>query len=145
MRTRLDEIDPQLLLPAFSSLFSLIQRGKVVEDYKFLDEYVLVACDGTGLFSSEQIHCSNCCEKHHKDGRISYYHQMLAGVMIHPDVKEVFPFCPEPISKPDGSSKNDCEQNAFKRFLNNFYKEHPHLKAIFTNDALSSKAPFIRR
>ncbi len=144
MRTRLDEIDSQLLRPAFTGLFSVIQRGKVVEDYRFLDKYVLVACDGTGLFSSEQIHCTNCCEKHHKDGRISYYHQMLAGVLIHPNVKEVFPFCPEPISKPDGSTKNDCEQNAFRRFVEHFQKEHSHINVIFTNDALSSKAPYIR-
>jgi hypothetical protein len=144
MRERLDAVDPQLLRPAFTGLFSLMQRGKVVEDYKFLDGYVLAACDATGLFSSEQIHCSNCCEKHHKDGRISYYHQMLAGVLIHPDHKEVFPFCPEPISKPDGSTKNDCEQNAFRRFLEHFHREHPQLQVIFTNDALSSKAPYIR-
>lgn len=144
MRTRLDEVDPQLLRPAFTDLFSLIQRGKVVEEYKFLNKYVLAACDGTGLFSSEDIHCANCCEKHHKNGSISYYHQMLAGVLIHPDIKEVFPFCPEPISKSDGSTKNDCEQNAFKRFLAHFKKEHPQLNVIFTNDALSSKAPYIR-
>lgn len=144
MRERLDKVDPQLLRPAFTSLFSLIQRGKIIEDYKFLGNYVLCADDGTGLFSSEAIHCSNCCEKHHKDGRITYYHQMMAGVLIHPDHKEVFPFCPEPISKSDGSTKNDCEQNAFRRFVQHFHREHPHLQVIFTNDALSSKAPYIR-
>ncbi len=144
MRERLDEVDPQQLRKAFTSLFSSMQRGKVIEDYKFLDGYVLAACDGTGMFSSEQVHCSNCCEKHHKDGRITYYHQMLAGVLIHPDRKEVFPFCPEPISKSDGSTKNDCEQNAFRRFVGHFHAEHPRLKVIFTNDALSSKAPYIR-
>ncbi|MGZ3634245.1 MAG: hypothetical protein ACXVAJ_07965 [Parachlamydiaceae bacterium] len=127
MRARLDEVDPLLLRSAFTSLFSVIQRGKVTEDYRFLKKYVLAACDGTGLFPSEDIHCANCCEKHHKDGSISYYHQMLASVLIHPDVKEVFPFCPEPISKFDGSTKNDCEQNAFKRFLEHFIKEHPNL------------------
>jgi hypothetical protein len=144
MRERLDKVDPKYLRPAFTSLFSLVQRGKVVEDYKFLDNYVLAACDGTGLFSSEQVHCSNCCKKHHKDGRITYYHQMLAGVLIHPDQKEVFPFCPEAISKTDGSTKNDCEQNAFRRFVEHFRREHPRLQIIFTNDALSSKAPYIR-
>lgn len=144
MRERLDNIDPESLRPAFTSVFSLIQRGKVIEDYKFLGEYVLVACDGTHLFSSEKVHCSNCCEKHHKDGRITYYHQMLAGVLIHPDQSEVFPFCPEPISKSDGNTKNDCEQNATSRFLEDFHKEHPRLKVIFTMDALSSKGPYLR-
>ena len=35
MRERLDKVDPQLLRPTFTGLFSLIQRGKVMEDYKF--------------------------------------------------------------------------------------------------------------
>jgi hypothetical protein len=144
LRERLDEVDPQLLRPIFTDLFSLIQRGKVIEDYKFLDNYVIAACDGTGMFSSEKVHCSNCCEKHHKDGRVTYYHQMLAGVLVHPDHKEVFPFCPEPISKLDGATKNDCEQNATIRFLEHFRREHPRLNVIFTADALSAKAPYIR-
>ena len=144
LRERLDQVDPQLLRPAFTELFSLIQRGKVIDDYKVLGDYVFAAGDGTGMFSSEKVHCSNCCEKHHKDGRVTYYHQMLAGVLVHPDHREVFPFCPEPISKSDGATKNDCEQNAGRRFLEHFHREHPRLKVIFTFDALSAKAPYIR-
>lgn len=144
MRERLDEVEPSSIRPAFTALFSMIQRGKVLEDYNFLDGYVLMPCDGTGMFSSETVHCSNCCEKHHRDGRITYYHQMLSGVIVHPDHQEVFPLCPEPISKSDGSTKNDCEQNATRRFLEYFHKEHPRLKVIFTADALSAKAPYIR-
>src|SRR3989338_512313 len=75
MREKLDQVDPRSLRPAFTSIFSLLQRGKILEDYRFLDKYLLVPCDGTGLFSSNAIHCENCCEKHHKDGEITYYHQ----------------------------------------------------------------------
>jgi len=145
MRQRLDKVSPVVIRPAFASIFSLIQRGKVLEGYKFLQEYLLIACDGTGLFSSNSVHCENCCEKHHKDGSVTYYHQMLAAVIVHPDQKEVFPLCPEPISKSDGNTKNDCEQNAMKRLLQDFKKEHPHLKVIFTEDALSAKGPYLRR
>ena len=52
---------------------------------------------------------------------------------------------PEPISKADGSTKNDCEQNAMKRLLVDFQREHPRLEAIFTEDALSAKGPYLRR
>ena len=145
MRTRLDEVDPRTLRPAFTSIFSLLQRGKILEDYKVLGNYVVIACDGTGMFSSNTVHCENCCEKHHKDGQITYYHQMLGAVLVHPDQKEVFPLCPEPISKTDGSTKNDCEQNAMKRLLIDFQKEHPRLEVIFTEDALSAKGPYLRR
>lgn len=145
MRERLDLIDPRELRPAFTTLFSLLQRGKVLEDYKFLGQYVLIPCDGTSMFSSDSVHCENCCEKHHRNGSITYYHQMLGAVVAHPDQKEVFPLCPEPISKPDGCTKNDCEQNAMTRFLEDFQREHPHLKVIFTEDALSAKGPYLRR
>lgn len=145
MRQRLDKVDPRSIRPAFTSIFSLLQRGKVLEDYKFLREYLLIACDGTGMFSSESVHCENCCEKHHKDGRVTYYHQMLAAVVVHPDQPQVFPLCPEPISKTDGCTKNDCEQNAMKRLLADFHKEHPRLKVIFTEDALSAKGPYLKR
>ena len=136
MRQRLDEIDPKLIRSAFTSVFSQLQRGKVLEQYKFLNDYLLIACDGTGMFSSNKVHCENCCEKHHRDGKTTYYHQMLGAVIVHPDQKEVFPLCPEPISKSDGCSKNDCEQNAMQRLLQDFKKEHPHLKVIFTEDAV---------
>jgi hypothetical protein len=145
MRERLDRVDPRALRPVFTSIFSLLQRGKVLDDYKILGKYLAIACDGTGMFSSEKVHCENCCEKHHKDGRITYYHQMLGAVVVHPDQKEVFPLCPEPISKADGSAKNDCEQNAMKRLLADFQKEHPRLEVIFTEDALSAKGPYLRR
>lgn len=145
MRKRLDMVDPRALKPAFTSIFSLLQRGKVLEDYKILGKYLAIACDGTGMFSSNTVHCENCCEKHHKDGEITYYHQMLGAVVVHPDRKEVFPLCPEPISKADGSTKNDCEQNAMKRLLADFQREHPRLEVIFTEDALGAKGPYLRR
>lgn len=145
MRQRLDKVDPRTIRPAFASIFSFLQRGKVLEDYQFLEEYLLVACDGTGMFSSDSTHCENCCVKQHKNGTVTYYHQMLSAVVVHPDQKEVFPLCPEPISKPDGSTKNDCEQNAMARLLKDFKQEYPRLKVIFTEDALSAKGPYLRR
>src|ERR1700738_929826 len=81
MRERLDTLNPQELRPAFKALFRQIQRGKVLEDYVFMNGRYLVPLDGTGVFSSHKIHCSNCCEKHHKDGSITYHHQILAAVI----------------------------------------------------------------
>ena len=72
MRKVLDEVNPSLIRPAFTALFSLLQRGKVLEDYKVLGKYIVIACDGTGMFSSHDIHCKNCCKKEHKNGKITY-------------------------------------------------------------------------
>ena len=145
MRERLDPLNPQELRPAFKSLFREIQRGKVLEDYVFMDGKYLIPLDGTGVFSSHTIHCSNCCEKHHKDGSVTYHHQILSAVIVHPDHKEVFPLCPEPIIKQDGNKKNDCETNACNRLLADLKREHPHLKVIVAGDAIHSTGPRIRQ
>lgn len=145
MRERLDEVNPRDLRPAFTKVFSALQRGKELEKFAYLDGKYLLLNDGTGFFSSKKVHCKNCCEKHRrKDGAVSYYHQMLAGVIAHPDLKEVIPICPEPIMKEDGAKKNDCERNASERLLRDFRREHPHLPVIVVEDALSSNGPHLK-
>ncbi len=109
----------------------------------FLDGHYLVALDGTGYFSSKTIHCASCLHKEHRNGSITYYHQMLGAAIIHPDCRAVIPLMPEPIVKQDGTKKNDCERNAAKRFITKLRQDHPHLKVIITEDALSANAPHI--
>jgi hypothetical protein len=143
MRERLDPVSPESLRPLFQSIFRQLQRGKALEPMAFLDGHYLVALDGTGYFSSKQIHCASCLHKVHRNGSITYYHQMLGAAIIHPDVRAVIPLMPEPIVKQDGARKNDCERNAAKRFVAKLRQDHPHLKFIVTEDSLSSNAPHI--
>src|SRR5262244_61126 len=143
MRERLDPVSPESLRPSFQSVFRQLQRGKVLEAMRFLDGHYLVALDGTGYFSSPTIHCASCLQKQHRNGSITYYHQMLGAAIIHPDKRAVIPLMPEPIIKHDGTAKNDCERNAAKRFIAKLRQDHPHLKFIITEDALSSNAPHI--
>jgi Transposase DDE domain len=143
MRERLDPVAPESLRPSFTLVFRQLQRGKALEPMVFLDGHYLVALDGTGYFSSTTIHCDSCLHKEHRNGSVTYYHQILGAAIIHPDFREVIPLMPEPIVKQDGTEKNDCERNAAKRFITKLRQDHPHLKFIITEDALSSNAPHI--
>lgn len=142
MREKLDEIDPKTIRSAFAEVFKSLQRGHYLEKYRFLDGFLL-SYDGTGVFDSENVSCKNCCKKEHRDGRTTYYHQILAGALVHPDIAQVIPFCPEPINKQDGSNKNDCEINAAVRFFADLKHDHPRLKFTVTGDALFASAPHI--
>lgn len=144
LRERLDQVDPDKLRSAFTKVFAAFQRGKGLEEFDFLNGHVLISGDGTGHFSSSTVSCPHCCKKEHGNGKITYYHQMFGACIVHPDKKNVIPLCPEVMLNKDGSTKNDCERNACKRFLQNFRREHPHLKVILIEDGLSSTAPHIR-
>jgi len=105
LRERLDNIDPREIRGAFTQVFSILQRGKSLENFQFIEGHYLLLCDGTGFFSSKNVYCQNCCEKNHRDGTITYSHMMLGSVIAHPDHKDVIPLCPEPIMKTDGEKK----------------------------------------
>jgi hypothetical protein len=143
MREILDPMSPKVLRPVFTSVFRQLQRGKALEAMTFLDDHYLLALDGTGYFSSKTIHCASCLQKVHRNGAITYFHQLLGAAIIHPDLRAVIPLMPEPIVKHDGTDKNDCERNAAKRFVAKLRQDHPHLKFIVTEDSLSSNAPHI--
>jgi len=143
MRERLDPISPKVLRPVFTSVFRQLQRGKALEAMEFLDGHYLLALDGTEYFSSKTIHCPACLHRVHRNGSITYAHQMLGAAIIHPDQRAVIPLMPEPIMNRDGTDKNDCERNAAKRFVAKLRQDHPHLKFIVTEDSLSSNAPHI--
>jgi hypothetical protein len=144
MRTILDEVHPDHLRPVFTDLFRQVQRGKVLEDYVFLQGCYLVALDGVEYFRSQKVHCPQCLTCLHDNGTVSYAHQLLGAVIVHPDLPEVIPLAPEPIERQDGHAKNDCERNAARRWLRRFRRDHPHLPVIITEDALSSNAPHVR-
>jgi hypothetical protein len=143
MREILDPIAPKWLRPAFKSVFRQLQRGKALEAMTWLDGHYLLALDGTGYFSSKTIHCTACLRRVHRNGSLTYAHQMLGAAIIHPDQRAVIPLMPEPITNRDGMDKNDCERNAAKRFVAKLRQDHPHLKFIVTEDSLSANAPHI--
>lgn len=144
MREIIDPIETSYLSRPFKEIFNTLQKGKILDKFKYIEEYVLISSDGTGTFSSNKVHCNHCLEKYSKSSKkTSYQHQCLTAAMVHPERKIALPFFPEMIKKEDGFSKNDCELNASKRLWNKFREDHPQLKAIALEDALYSNAPHI--
>lgn len=142
MRSVIDEYPSEMFRPIFQKIFERARRAKALEDFAVWESTYCLSVDGTGYFHSDSVSCEQCLEKKHKaSGESSFYHQMLAGALVHPDKSVVIPVCPEPIQKQDGQTKNDCEQNAMKRFLLGFRQDHPKLKTVLLTDALHSTLP----
>ena len=143
MRTILDPVEPAQLRPMFQDVFRSLQRGKALESFAYLDGHYLVSLDGTSYFSSKKVHCESCLKRQHSNGSVTYSHQFLGATLVHPDHKVVIPLAPEPIINDDGHTKNDCERNATRRWLQQFRRDHPHLPVIIIEDALSANAPHL--
>ena len=150
LRRVLDTIDPGFLRDLFPKQFVTLQKTGLLEEFGYKIgslTYHIVSCDGVQHFSSKRISCDCCLKKEHRDGSISYHHNMLAAVLVHPEKREVFILDIEPITRQDGSAKNDCERNAAKRLQQNMAKNYEkHQKDcnfLLTEDALYANAPHI--
>lgn len=143
LRDVLDQAPVDDLNKIFCDFLFQLQRGKHLELYQFLDGHYLMPLDGSEYFSSYKICCPGCLTKEKPKGKIRYHHQILQAAIVHPDIKQVLPLAPEPITNKDGSKKQDCEINAGKRIVSKIRENHPKLKIIITGDGLYSKQPFI--
>ena len=71
----------------------------------------------TEYHSSKKISCPCCLSCTHQNAQVSYHHQALLPVIVSPQQKAVISLPPEFITPQDGSEKQDCEQNAAKRWI----------------------------
>lgn len=144
MRTILDTVSPSSLRSAFRGVHSAVQRGKMLDEFKVMGDKVVVSIDGTGLFSSTAIRCDQCGVKKHKSGTTEYYHQLLAAVIVSPNLKSVLPIDFEPIIKSDGQSKDCSERNAAKRLIPSLASQYPKRQLLIVEDGLAANGPHIQ-
>lgn len=143
MREIIDEVSSDHFRPIFKDYYSRLQRGKHLEQFQIFPGMYYCPMDGSEFHSSKDVHCEQCLTKEHKKGEITYSHQILQGGIAHPDCSEVIPFMPEHIVNTDGATKQDCEMNAAKRYIQILKKEHPQMGFLLGGDSLFSRQPII--
>lgn len=145
IRKSIDEVNPKELQNLFKPQLDYLKTEGVIKKRHVLGKYTAVSVDGTGHYCSGKKGCPQCMVKNHRNGKTTYYHQLLGAVAVHPEQSTVFPVACEPIVKQDGSTKNDCELNASKRIIPQIRQalgEEEAVLAIF--DALYINGPHIK-
>lgn len=141
----LEKLDPTELEALRKAMVYTLIRKKSFNDAKFLKKYWMIIIDGTGLFYFKKKHCENCLKqvknRGTEDEQIFYYHKVLEAKIVLGD-QTVISIASEFIENENESvSKNDCEQNAFKRLAKKLKKEFPRLPICILGDSLYASEP----
>jgi hypothetical protein len=144
LRDVIDAHSYETIISVFKEFFSRLQRGKYLNRFQIFGGSYPVTIDGSEYFSSTKCGCPRCLTKTHKNGTITFHHQILQATIVHPDMQQVIPLMPEFIRNGDGSQKQDCETNAGKRLIHTIKRDHPHLPMIIVADSLYAKKPFVK-
>lgn len=141
----LDKITPDNFKRVYEIILEKLRDIGLLDKFNFMDEYMLVAIDGTHYHSSKNIKCKCCQTKTSSEtGDVHYFHSVITPTIVHPDSKKVIPLMQEFISNDDGDDKQDCEVNASKRWLDCFVNS-TNKKLIILGDDLYSREPMIKK
>jgi len=145
IRQTLDPVAPDKLFPLYDEVYQALRQEGLLENFRAVHQTLLIALDGTWYFSSQKIHCEQCCCLEHKSGEKTYYHSAVTPVIVAPGQPQAIALRPEFITPQDGHTKQDCEIVAAKRWLEKNGATYASLKATLLGDDLYSHQPFCRR
>ena len=144
VRTLLDPVLPSLIFPVFTYAFEGLKNGGFLEQLRSINETFLVALDGTEYYSSKVISCDKCSTREHKNGDITYHHDVVAPVLVSPGNDTVISLSPEFVTPQDGKDKQDCETAAAKRWINANALLLHGLEITILGDDLYSRQPMCK-
>ena len=145
IRNLLDEVPPAKVFPMYSYILDELNQRGYLDQFRSNDNDLLVALDGTQYFSSNTIHCAHCSQTHHKDGVITYSHNVITPVIVKPGSEKVISLIPEFITPQDGHQKQDCENAASKRWLGTYGPMLKKLKVTILGDDLYCHQPICEK
>jgi len=140
MRNLLDPAAPSYLRAPFWEIYEHLQASGHLEAYESVGGTLLCSLDGTRFFASQKVKCANCTVHVH-DEEEYYSHMVLAAVLVAPGKEHVITLDPEFITPQDGHDKQDCEQQAIKRWVKRNAGRFAPWKATILTDDLHSHQP----
>ncbi len=116
-------------------------RQKVLYRHRLLDQYFLVAVDGTGVLTYPDRHCPQCLTRTHHNGQTTYYHPILEAKLVTAS-GWAFSLLTEFIENPgEFPTKQDCELKAFYRLAARLKQRFPQLPICLLLDGLYAGGP----
>jgi hypothetical protein len=123
---------------------TLIEK-KMFYRFRFMGKKYFVAIDGTGVASYETDYCGECTSKTSKNGKTTYFHNVLEAKLVTHNGMSVS-IATEWVRNENGKEydKQDCELNAFKRLAVKLKKMYPRLPLVILADGLYANQSFFR-
>ena len=141
IRDLMDPVHPGRVMPVFTHALEGLGQAGHLEGFRSYNNNLLFAMDGTQYFASNKIHCQNCSTKQHKNGTVTYSHAVVTPVIVAPGNNKVMALAPEFITPQDGHNKQDCENAAAKRWLDQYAPLYRALGVTVLGDDLYCKQP----
>ncbi len=139
------QLVPEQVQEILPNMVETLIRNKVLYPFRLLDQYVMIAMDGTGMLTFSERHCPHCLTRTLRDGRTLYYHHVLEAKLVTTN-GFAFSVMTEFIENSDPQAdKQDCELKAFYRLVERLKARFPRLPICLLLDGLFAGGPTFAR
>ena len=129
-------LDPLALEKFKTSMVRELIEKKVLHQWRLLGKYFIVAIDGTGVNSYTQRHCDKCLTKTSKNGKQTWFHNVLEAKLVLPNGLSLSLATEWIENESLEYDKQDCELKAFNRLSVKLKKSFPRLPICIVGDGL---------
>jgi hypothetical protein len=144
MTNVLAAMDPEEIAALRPRLVKTLHRQKQLSDALLLG-HLMMAGDGTGIFSSSEFHCGQCLTQDHQDGSRTYMHNVLEVKAVTWSGLALSVMTEMQLNPTDGQyDKQDCESKAFKRMLPRLKQEFPQQPIVHLLDGGYCNGPMFK-
>ena len=140
IRNLLDPVDPAQLGEVFWGIYAHLKAAGHLADYTGVGHTRLISLDGTQHFSSQKVHCDHC-RVTVREAETYYSHPVLLAVLCGAGQPQVVCLEPEFITPQDGHDKQDCEQQALKRWVKRHARHFAPWEVTVLADDLHAHQP----
>lgn len=141
IRDLLDGVSPTAVHPVFDKILEELKATHHLSSFRSFADNLLMPLDGTEYFSSTKIHCEHCSTRVLKSGEKRYFHAVVTPVIACSGRSEVIPLVPEFVVPQDGHNKQDCENAAAKRWIEQHGRRYRDLLITVLGDDLYCRQP----
>jgi hypothetical protein len=129
-------IPPEELEKFKRSLVQELIEKRVFHKWRLKGKYFVVAIDGTGITTHQQMHCDKCLVRTYESGKKVYFHNVLEAKLVLP-IGISLSLCSEWIENSEEAyDKQDCELKAFERLSVKLKEYFPRLPICIVGDGL---------
>lgn len=121
----------------------LIEK-KVLHKGRLKGKYFLIAVDATGVMSFTKKHCDKCLTKISKNGKRSWFHNVLEAKLVLPNGLAISLSSEWIENETIEYDKQDCEIKAFDRLAKKLKKYFPRLPICIAGDGLYPNQRFFK-
>lgn len=138
----LKNVNPELLELICQSLVKGLIEKRVFHSFRLLSKYFTIAIDGTGCMTFDQK-TEGTTKREYKSGKVIFHRSNIQAKFVFKNGFSI-PFMTEWMETLDGSTKQDCELNCFKRMSAKIKKIFPKLEICLILDGLYANETVLR-